>query len=78
MLKGGGRGYPKAVAGEGQGIIVHDIDKKGNSLFCYEGKRPEIPWDYERYDIELDNIRLKSEIEQIVGGYSAFEEYLDY
>ena len=53
------------------------FDKNGNSLFYYEGKRPEIPWDYRKYDIEIDNALLKGEIEQIAEGYSAFEEYLD-
>ena len=88
MSKGGGRAYPKVIAGEGLGIIddmsadelldvIRDIDKNGNSLFYYEGKRPEIPWDYRKYDIEIDNALLKGEVEQIAEGYSAFEEYLD-
>ena len=87
MKKGAGRAYPKITAGAGLGIIddmpadellelILDIDKSGNSLFYYEAKRPEVVWDYRNYDMRLDNLLLKGEIESIADGYSAFEAYL--
>ena len=87
MKKGTGRAYPKITAGAGLGIIddmpadelvevIKDIDKNGESLFCYEGKRPAVMWDYRLYDVRLDNRLLKGEIDYIAEGYSAFEAYL--
>lgn len=87
MKRGAGRAYPKITAGAGLGIIddmpsdellalIQDIDKNGSSSFYYEAKRPEIVWDYRKYDMELDNLLLKGEIEEIADGYSAFEAYL--
>ena len=87
MPKGSGRAYPKIVMGEGCGIvddlpadelleIIHTIDKDGESSFYYEGKRPDVLWDYRKYDLQADNILLKGEIEEIADGYSAFEAYL--
>ena len=87
MKKGAGRAYPKITAGAGCGIIddmpadellavMKDTDKNGSSQFCYEAKRPEVVWDYRQYDIQLDNLLLKGEIERIADGYSAFEAYL--
>ena len=52
------------------------IDHNGSALFCYEAKRPDVVWDYRGYDIQLDNLILKGEIEEIAEGYSAFEAYL--
>lgn len=86
MPKGTGRAYPKIIAGEGFGIvddlsadelldIIHAIDADGNSSFYYDGKRPDIPWDYRDYDFRIDNMLLKGEIEGIADGYSAFEAY---
>ncbi len=87
MKKGAGRAYPKITSGAGCGIIedmssdellevIKDIDRNGSSLFCYEAKRPDVVWDYRKYDMQLDNLLLKGEIEQIAEGYSAFEAYL--
>ena len=87
MKRGAGRAYPKIIAGVGLGIIddmssdellalIQDIDRSGNSSFYYEAKRPEVVWDYRNYDMELDNLLLKGEIEHIAEGYSAFEAYL--
>ena len=87
MPRGSGRAYPKIIAGEGCGIvddlsadelleIIHAIDADGESSFYYEGKRPDVLWDYRRYDLKADNALLKGEIEDIADGYSAFEEYL--
>lgn len=87
MKKGAGRAYPKITAGAGLGIIddmpadellelIQDIDKNGSSSFYYEAKRPEVVWDYRNYDMQLDNLLLKGEIERIAEGYSAFEAYL--
>lgn len=87
MKKGAGRAYPKITAGAGLGIIddmpsdellelIKDIDKNGSSLFYYEAKRPDVVWDYRGYDVQLDNLILKGEIEEIAEGYSAFEAYL--
>lgn len=52
------------------------IDHNGSALFCYEAKRPDVAWDYRGYDIQLDNLILKGEIEEIAEGYNAFEAYL--
>ena len=52
------------------------IDYNGSALLSYEAKRPDVVWDYRRYDIQLDNLILKGEIEEIAEGYSAFEAYL--
>ena len=52
------------------------IDHNGSALFSYEAKRPDVAWDYRRYDMQLDNLILKGEIEEIAEGYSAFEAYL--
>lgn len=87
MKKGAGRAYPKVTAGAGFGIIddmsadellalIRDIDKNGSSSFYYEAKRPKVVWDYRKYDMMLDNLLLKGEIEEIADGYSAFEAYL--
>ncbi len=87
MKRGAGRAYPKITAGAGLGIIddmssdellevIKVIDKKGSSLFYYEAKRPDVVWDYRKYDMPSDNLLLKGEIEQIAEGYSAFEEHL--
>lgn len=87
MKKGSGRAYPKITAGAGFGIIddmssdellelIQDIDESGSSSFYYEAKRPEVVWDYRKYDMKLDNLLLKGEIEEIADGYSAFEAYL--
>ena len=87
MKMGAGRAYPKITAGAGLGIIddmpsdgllevIQAIDRSGSSSFFYEAKRPAIAWDYRRYDMELDNLLLKGEIEKIAEGYSAFEAYL--
>lgn len=84
---GAGRAYPKITAGAGLGIIddmpsdellevIKDIDKNGSSLFYYEAKRPDVAWDYRGYDMQLDNLILKGEIEENAEGYSAFEAYL--
>ena len=45
-------------------------------MFYYEAKRPDVVWDYRKYDMPSDNLLLKGEIEQIAEGYSAFEEHL--
>ena len=82
-----GRAYPKITADTGLGIIddmpsdellevIKDIDKNGGSLFSFEAKRPDVAWDYRGYDMQLDNLILKGEIEEIAEGYSAFEAYL--
>ncbi len=87
MKRGAGRSYPKITAGAGLGIIddmssgellevIKDIDRDGSSSFYYEAKRPDVVWDYRKYDMQLDNLLLKGEIEQIAEGYSAFEAYL--
>ena len=87
MKRGAGRAYPKITSGVGYGIIddmsadellevMKDIDRNGSSSFYYEAKRPEIVWDYRKYDMLTDNILLKGEIEQIAEGYGEFEAYL--
>lgn len=52
------------------------IDHNGSALFCYEAKRPDAAWDCRGYDMQLDSLILKGEIEEIAEGYSAFEAYL--
>ena len=52
--------------------LIHN----GSALFSYEAKRPDAVWDYRGYDMQLDNLILKGEIEEIAEGYSAFEAYL--
>ena len=52
------------------------IDHNGSALFYYEARRPDVAWDCRIYDIQLDNLILKGEIEEIAEGYSAFEAYL--
>lgn len=80
MPKGSGRAYPRIIAGEGLGIIddmpadellevINDIEQNGDSVFYYEGKRPEIPWDYRKYNIDNDNALLKGQIEIISENY---------
>ncbi len=87
MKRGAGRAYPKITSGVGYGIIddmsadellevMKDIDRNGSSSFYYEAKRPEIVWDYRKYDMLTDNNLLKGEIEQIADGYGEFEAYL--
>lgn len=87
MPRGSGRAYPKIMMGEGCGIvddlsadelleIIHAIDEDGESSFYYEGKCPDVLWDYRKYDLIADNVLLKGEIENIADGYSAFEAYL--
>ena len=87
MPGGSGRAYPKIIMGEGCGIvddlpadelleIIHTIDKDGESSFYYDGKYPDVPWNYKKYDLKADNGLLKGEIENIADGYSAFEAYL--
>lgn len=80
MAKGSGRAYPKVIAGEGLGIIddmtadelleaINDIDQNGDSVYYYESKRPDIPWDYRKYNIDYDNALLKGELEIISENY---------
>lgn len=87
MQKGHGTAYPKIIDGAGYGIIddmpafellelIHRIDETGNSDVCYNssGFGTNIPWDYRKYDIGIDNCLLKGKIRRIKAG---FEEYDD-
>jgi len=89
MAKGTGRAYPKIIDGDGLGIIddlssdellsvIHDIEKYDNSLFYYEAKGYQIPWDYRRYNLRIDNSLLKGSIDEIADGYSTFMAYLTF
>lgn len=89
MPRGAGRAYPKILSGEGRGIIddmsaedlcriIQDIDQYGGSTVYYAAKRPAIPWDYRKYDIQLDNDLLKTYMQFIAEGYAEFEEFLAY
>ncbi len=87
LEKGGGRAYPKIIAGEGCGIIddmasdelaelISQIEKNGKTdEEWYYQDRP-FPWDFRPYDIKTDNALLKGEIDRIEDGYYPFwEEY---
>ncbi len=87
LEKGGGRAYPKIVAGEGLGIIddmpsdelaelIVQIEKNGKTdeeIFYHDRT---YPWDFRPYDMKNDNALLKGMIDYIEDGYAPFwEEY---
>lgn len=85
LEKGGGRAYPKIVAGEGFGIIddvtsnelaelIAQIEKNGKTDEELYYKDRNYPWDFRPYDIKSDNILLKGTIDSIEEGYAPFWE----
>ena len=83
MPKGHGTKYPKIIDGAGHGIlddvpaselleIIHQTEA-GNPpdiIYPYEMNNH---WNFEHYDVDIDNMRLKYSIEDIQEGYECFE-----
>lgn len=85
LEKGGGRAYPKIVAGKGQGIIddrsseelselIAQIEKNGKTDEQIYYNYRNYPWDFRLYDIKSDNALLKGTIYSIAEGYDPFWE----
>ena len=85
MPKGHGPSYPKILDGAGKGIVddmcadqllevINKIDTEGHSEIYYSGNdNINVPeWDYRNYDIRLDNLILKMNIDMIRDGYEKF------
>lgn len=85
LEKGGGRSYPKIVAGEGLGIIddmtfdelselIAQVEQNGKTNEEIYYKYENHPWNFRPYDIKSDNALLKGTIASIEEGYSPFWE----
>ncbi|MGN0179417.1 MAG: plasmid pRiA4b ORF-3 family protein [Monoglobaceae bacterium] len=86
MVKGTGTHYPYITDGAGWGIIedtcpgelldyIKQIDKTGISPKFQYRYMPlcEIEWDYRRFDIEILNALLKSDVQKLQDAYENFE-----
>lgn len=83
MLHGHGRRYPRIVDGAGQGILddvsseelaelIAQIDRKGKTDNpIYYQDRPT-PWDYRRFELDMANFLMRTDIPLIEEGYAPF------
>lgn len=85
MIRGRGNHYPYLLDGAGRGILddyssadlrelIDQIDRNGHTdepIYYNEDSRP---WNYRRFDLELDNALLKGEIMAIADGFLPFWE----
>lgn len=88
MPRGQGRRFPRIADGAGRGILddlpaevtaalIAEIDRNGHTDEpIFYGDR-SIPWDYREFDMDIDNMLLKGEIEQIQEGYAPLWDNYD-